>query len=163
MRLTSARKVRRDEAPAPFVGPQEFDIDYEPTPKLRPRVVRGRDGRSHAFTPARTATAERAIKLLLLAKKAKQYPPGMPLRVVVGFRMPRPRAAAGRQWAAVRPDLDQLLKLVLDAGNGILWDDDGQVAAIVASKTYVAAGADPAILLTVTPLSESGEQEQVVK
>lgn len=33
-----------------------------------------------------------------------------------------------------RPDVDNLMKAVLDAGNGILWMDDSQVVRVVASK-----------------------------
>jgi len=35
-----------------------------------------------------------------------------------------------------KPDLDNLAKLVLDAANGILWDDDSQIIKLHLSKMY---------------------------
>lgn len=35
-----------------------------------------------------------------------------------------------------RPDLDNLVKFVLDCGNGILWKDDAQICKLEAKKSY---------------------------
>ena len=35
-----------------------------------------------------------------------------------------------------KPDTDNLIKFFLDAGNGILWQDDCQIADITAQKVY---------------------------
>lgn len=35
-----------------------------------------------------------------------------------------------------RPDLDNYLKAVMDASNGILYKDDGQIAVIACQKLY---------------------------
>lgn len=53
------------------------------------------------------------------------------------FKSKRKRKAAGQVRLDVwfvrsdrrRKDADNLLKLILDAGNGILWEDDSQVVA----------------------------------
>jgi Holliday junction resolvase RusA-like endonuclease len=34
------------------------------------------------------------------------------------------------------PDLDKLIRAILDALTGVVWRDDGQVVDIVASKVY---------------------------
>jgi Holliday junction resolvase RusA-like endonuclease len=39
-------------------------------------------------------------------------------------------------WHVSRPDLDNIIKAVLDALNGIVFDDDAAVCELVASKKY---------------------------
>lgn len=39
-------------------------------------------------------------------------------------------------WHALRPDLDNLIKFVLDVMNGIVFNDDKQVVRIIAEKMY---------------------------
>ena len=52
---------------------------------------------------------------------------------------------------AARPDLDNFLKAVLDACNGIVFFDDAQITEINARKIY---GIAPKTVLTVTPFAE---------
>lgn len=72
-----------------------------------------------------------------------------PVEVIATFTMPRPRshyrtgrfAALLRDGApgyqSARPDVDKLLRAVLDGLTmGGLWADDGQVAKVTASKVY---------------------------
>lgn len=48
-----------------------------------------------------------------------------------------------------RPDLDNLIKFVLDVANGVLWKDDSIVASIIAAKRY---GEQPRTELTVVEM-----------
>ena len=73
---------------------------------------------------------------------------GAAVAVQVTFLMPRPKAhyRTGRHAFELRPDapvahtikpdIDKLTRLVLDALTGVVWRDDSQVAAIVARKVY---------------------------
>jgi Holliday junction resolvase RusA-like endonuclease len=45
-----------------------------------------------------------------------------------------------------RPDLDNLIKTVLDALNGIAYTDDKQIVRLGATKAY---GTDPKILISI--------------
>lgn len=94
----------------------ETTLDVNPTTKARARVVNGR-----AFTPAATKEAEEEIAWLLKAAGAK---PNLydDLRIELAFRTA----------TAQRRDLDNLVKLVLDASNGVLWHDDVQVTKLEA-------------------------------
>jgi Holliday junction resolvase RusA-like endonuclease len=49
--------------------------------------------------------------------------------------MKRPRTVT-RQEPSVAPDLDKLIRAVLDGLTAIAYRDDGQVTSITASKTY---------------------------
>jgi Holliday junction resolvase RusA-like endonuclease len=69
-----------------------------------------------------------------------------PLELSVTFYFKRPQSwlKARRDavddgetpWYMGKPDLDNLVKLVKDAGNGILWRDDAQVVRLDADKVY---------------------------
>ena len=64
--------------------------------------------------------------------------------VDLAFYMPRPlRLRSGQVQHTTRPDVDKLARCVLDALTGVVYVDDGQVAAIRMVKQY-AAGGDPA-------------------
>ncbi len=68
-----------------------------------------------------------------------------PVSVYLKFVMPRPKHKLRKTKPNPRyahtgkPDIDNLQKSVFDALNQIAWDDDSQVAEVVATKT-VAAG-----------------------
>lgn len=115
---------------------QSFVLPWEPTAKGRPRTaVIG--GRARIYTPRRTSEAEAALRVLLVAQGAQRYPRALPLRVHLQFRRRRPESLARHvQHPIARPDLDQYVKLMLDAGTGLLWDDDAQVVALTARKTF---------------------------
>lgn len=51
------------------------------------------------------------------------------------FCMPKP-SSVKRSIPSTRPDLDKLIRAVLDALTGIAYVDDGQVVEITASKIY---------------------------
>ncbi|HDG6220165.1 TPA: RusA family crossover junction endodeoxyribonuclease, partial [Staphylococcus aureus] len=45
-----------------------------------------------------------------------------------------------------KPDIDNLIKTVLDACNGHVWKDDNQITEITSSKRY---GLEPKIIMRV--------------
>ena len=63
-----------------------------------------------------------------------------PLSVDLIFSMPIPKSvkAASGDKHIKKPDLDNLVKLVLDAitDSGAIWHDDSQIVAITAHKMY---------------------------
>lgn len=63
-------------------------------------------------------------------------------------REPRPR----RWCVKANADVDNLAKAVLDAGNGVLWHDDRQVAVLLAAKVIGAQGEAPAVQIKVGPV-----------
>ena len=95
----------------------ELELQGEPTTKARPRVVK-----SGAYTPRRTAESEEAIRWQLLAAGCQPDADHL-LRIELGFR-----SSTGQ-----RRDLDNLVKLVLDACNGFVWRDDFQIVDLHAT------------------------------
>ena len=55
--------------------------------------------------------------------------------VKIVFTLPRPRTVS-RPLPCVRPDLDKLIRGVLDALTGTAFHDDAQVVSIIARKEY---------------------------
>lgn len=117
----------------------ELFIPVAPKPKGRPRFSRGK-----AYTPPATKASEDAI-----AHYVKSRINGAPLegalRVDIEMVFPIPKswsdkkksqAAACQILPAVRPDIDNTAKLLMDSLNGILWHDDGQIVQLFASKRY---------------------------
>lgn len=97
----------------------EFQVVHPgaPVSKARPRVVRGR-----TYTPAKVLAAEEALgwALKLALPKTHQNEADTCYSVEARFFMPNFKGN----------DVDNLLKLVLDAANGVVWKDDVQVVEV---------------------------------
>lgn len=102
----------------------ELRLDGEPVPKGRPRV--GRNG--NVYTPDATAAAELAIGWRVRERYTGLAPTALPVGLAVAFRS---RGSRGKRRG--RADLDNLVKLVKDALNGIAWVDDSQVEELHAT------------------------------
>jgi Holliday junction resolvase RusA-like endonuclease len=61
-----------------------------------------------------------------------------PVGVSLCFTVPKPKSApkTRRTWPDKRPDLDKLVRTILDAITGEIIADDAQVVQLLASKTY---------------------------
>lgn len=122
--------------------------------KGRPRFVRA-TGRT--YTPGPTASAENR-----LAHEAsllwKQPPVDEALSVVIEVRVAVPAskskkfragALAGCIVPTGKPDLDNIVKLVGDSLNGIVWTDDSRIASLMAHRRY---SEHPGLTLTVSKI-----------
>lgn len=75
-----------------------------------------------------------------------------PALVVIQFLMPKPRSKPKwKRWPDVKPDLDKLVRSVLDSLSGVILADDSRVVAITARKDY---GDPPGCRVQVFDLSE---------
>lgn len=120
-------------------------LEWTPQPKGRPRFARA-TGR--AYTPAKTASAERLVADWLMTMRFSddyRRPLRGPIVIEVHSYMPIPAswskakkdtANAGKLKHTSRPDIDNLAKLVLDAANGVLWEDDSQIVSMKLTKEY---------------------------
>lgn len=128
---------------------------FEPKPKLRPRF-KVRYNRVLTFTPTETKAFEAEIaKYYTLVSKGFIYDQHKPINVTLHFALPIPKGTSKKKVAAMveglelptkKPDIDNLVKSVLDALNGIAWYDDNQIVTLSASKEY---SEEPHIDLTV--------------
>ena len=114
-------------------GAVRIIVPGTPVPKARARTVT-QGGRTHSYTPERTREWEEAVQWI-----AAQHRPPSPLRgplaVAMTFYLPKPKRGK-REYPSVRPDIDNYCKAVMDALNGMVWQDDGQIVQLEASKRY---------------------------
>lgn len=89
---------------------------------------------------------------------------GPPLDDAVGvkleFVMPRPASTPKRSTPAAvkRPDLDKLIRAVLDAiGSAGVWRDDSQVVCIHATKRIAEPGEAPGVQIAVSGIDYQGD------
>jgi Holliday junction resolvase RusA-like endonuclease len=109
--------------------------------KQRPRVTR----RGHVYTPTETREAE-AVIAKLAAEAMAGRPPiqrAVSLCVIIGTEPPksaskaaRERMLSGEEHPTKKPDLDNVVKLISDAMNGIVYVDDKQVVVLSVWKAY---------------------------
>ena len=106
-------------------------IDRKPKVKARPRHTRS----GHVFTPQSTLKEEDVI--------AEEWENQIGEKVdgpVEGLLMYRPTATSitvlrsPHGAKTLRGDIDNYVKLTLDALNGVAWDDDRQVVRVSAVK-----------------------------
>ena len=124
----------------------KLTILTEPIPKARARTC-VRNGRVMSFTPKATADAEANIRAQLMNQKAF-YAKGMPLRVDLKFYITKPPSVSKKRiYPVTRPDIDNYVKLVCDALNQYLFEDDSQIVELHAIKAY---GTPPRIEIEVS-------------
>ena len=118
-------------------------IQGQPVPKGRPRFTRG----GFAYTPKKTKDAETYIK-----KQVQRMYRGEPLKGPLTFYAyfiirPPKKPKSEMPISGNIADTDNYVKLLLDALNGLLFDDDKQVVQIHAVKMF---GDDPGVIFGVS-------------
>jgi Holliday junction resolvase RusA-like endonuclease len=104
----------------------------KPVGKARPRFSR-RGGKVVTFTPRETQIYEQNIKSLAqVAMIGKDMFEG-PVKVTIKAYFSHKKKTG---WHVSRPDIDNIVKAILDGLNGIVFADDASVAQLVASKEY---------------------------
>lgn len=116
-----------------------FTIPGEPVAKGRPRVTRT----GHAYTPQKTRTYEGYIRDLWRANRAPALPTGQPIRVSVAAHFPVPKSTSKKKRLGMegaphikKPDADNVAKAVLDALNGLAFEDDSRIYILNVAKRY---------------------------
>ena len=125
-------------------------IPGEPVAKGRPRMTRT----GHVYTPSKTRLYEAHIQDLWKAKSVATLPTGQPIRVSIAAFFAVPKSASKKQKMALdgaphikKPDLDNVAKSVLDALNGLAFDDDSRICLLRVTKQYTLD--DPRVELTL--------------
>ena len=120
-----------------------FEIVGEPQGKGRPRFST-RGGFVKTYTPEKTASYENFVKVCYLNKyKGQKLDGDIIAEITAYFSIPksfskkkRSEAIEGKIMPTKKPDTDNIAKTILDSLNGIAFEDDKQVVALLVKKIY---------------------------
>ena len=122
----------------------KFTVPGEPVGKGRPRVVH--NGKfTQSYTPEKTATYENLVKVEFQRQCPRQpiieTPVTLKIRCFYGLAMrdsKKKKAAklAGAIRPTKKPDIDNCIKIIADALNGLAYVDDTQIVGVTAEKYY---------------------------
>lgn len=125
--------------------PVLISISAEPCPCPRPRV-----GRWGAYYPAKYSKWKKdfsaALRRVVGEEGISKF--AGPIDVTLVLSATRPRTS---KLAYPKPDVDNFAKSVLDASNGILWNDDSQIVHLRITKVWAPTKCPPSIVIYATP------------
>lgn len=126
-----------------------------PVGKARPRVTR-----THTYTPKKTKVYEARVAGLL----SEQCPGFVPLTGSLSMKLmimcPVPKSAskslkrcmlAGKIRPTKKPDIDNIIKIIGDALNGVAYEDDKQIVDVIAHKYY---DLDPGVTIIIKEIQD---------
>lgn len=123
-----------------------FFVPGQPVGKGRPRAAK-RGSHIQLYTPEKTASYENLVATAAHGSMRGAEPikgachVDMDIRLMVPMSWSakrRNQALEGLVFPTKKPDLDNILKAVFDAINGIVWEDDVQAVYVQAVKRYSA-------------------------
>tara|TARA_R110002167_G_scaffold34895_11_gene111501 strand:- start:1711 stop:2151 length:441 start_codon:yes stop_codon:yes gene_type:complete len=127
-----------------------------PVGKARPRFTRT----GHVYTPAKSKDYEKLVSqsAWVAMVQAKIKPTEKPVYLEIEAYMPIPKSwSKAKQDQArmgvirpAKPDLDNIIKAILDGCNSVIYRDDVQVHSIKARKLYENYEHLPSVELTAS-------------
>jgi len=149
------RKEEIEEGPsseflAKYGRTVKFDVSSRPVPQgsMRAFVVNNK--------PILTSTSKglkdwRRLVMSEAQRHISEHFDG-PVAITLHFRLPKPKSAPKKRRTLPdkRPDLDKLVRAVLDALTHVIMIDDSQVVALTATKDY---GSPPGVSIQVDEIA----------
>ena len=124
----------------------QFTIPGKPQGKARPRF-NGKSGQ--VYTPQSTRDYEELIRRCYTQSSSKRMkfletlPGTLSLRINAYFQVPKSWSVVKKQCAlrgeikpTVKPDIDNIAKIILDALNGVAYKDDAAIIGLMVIKYY---------------------------
>lgn len=121
-----------------------FTIPGEPVGKGRPRFSGAKNGRVHTYTPDKTAMYEKLVRQRWKESGGRSFGEKH-VAVDIYAYFPIPKSYSKKRVAEItennekptkKPDCDNIIKIILDALNGIAYEDDKQVVSVFCIKQY---------------------------
>ena len=114
-----------------------FTVEGEPRGKQRPRLTRS----GIVYTPSETTRYEKSVKAAYLMAGGRKINGPVKVTVWAFLKIPASKSAKARaqmrgEPATKKPDIDNILKIILDGLNGAAYEDDKQVVEAVVYKGY---------------------------
>ena len=120
----------------------EFVVAGVPIAKSRPRFVK-RGNFVQTYTPEKTVNYENLVRLSYTQYSGIKFIGA--IRAEIQAYFPIPKSVSKKKRLAMmcnaekyikKPDNDNIAKAILDALNGIAYDDDSQVTELLITKAY---------------------------
>lgn len=119
-----------------------FSIRGEPVPKGAVKHFFTK-GRMHGYLKKETREGMENVRAQIVQQLPKDFVPfDAPLRAVVRFIRAPPKCRRKKNlrpedlYPGRRPDLDNYLKLLWDACNGVIFTDDARIVELDAAKKF---------------------------
>lgn len=138
-----------------------FTIPGPPKGKQRPRVVR-KGKYTRTYTPKQTVEYEKMVQACYEEQVGRAVL-SIPIRAIMVFYFPIPKSESKKRRELLsceqtfhmkKPDIDNCIKIVTDALNGIAYKDDSAISEVIASKVY---GKNPRVEVILEELDETAE------
>lgn len=139
-----------------------FEAPGEPRGKMRPKAS-SFGGHARVYTPSKQIEYENWVRLCYEREFPDAEPFDGPLMVSMVISLPVPKSESkkrralmleGRILPTKKPDIDNVMKSVLDALNGIAYRDDSLICEATARKRYAE---EPGVWVELTPARECFE------
>jgi len=141
----------------------EFFVPGTPVGQPRPRArvvnIPGQRPRAQVYDARGKSQTFRQRLMVVVSENYDGPPLDGALEVHILAFFPRPKSMVWRRRPMPRtpkhtkPDLDNVVKAVEDALEGVLWTNDAQIARLVAEKVWLAGeGERPGVRIQVAPL-----------
>jgi Holliday junction resolvase RusA-like endonuclease len=133
----------------------KFTIPGEPL-----ALQRARHGKGNTYDTKANKAAKQKIRLIgntAMRGCSKPYEGAIKLTILFIHAWPKSYSQKRKNqsngfYKITKSDIDNQIKLVMDALNGIAWKDDAQVSVIHAEKVHM--DRDPCTMVTIEPLWE---------
>ncbi len=119
-----------------------FTIDGEPKGKGRPRFTKS----GNTYTPKETSEYETLAAIAYKSKsKGEYFDKDVQIRMVIVAYYSIPKTVSKKKCEQMvlteirpqkKPDLDNVIKIIMDALNGVAYHDDAQIVSVEAHKFY---------------------------
>lgn len=113
-------------------------IPGKPMGKQRPRL-----GKGFTYTPKETVNYETLLKQLYITEKLPRIKGPIEIKIEAYYQIPKSASKNskilmenGRIRPTVKPDLDNIVKIICDGLNGVAYDDDKQIVKVTCEKFY---------------------------
>lgn len=116
----------------------EFDLNCKPMGKIRPRF-----GKGHTYNDERNSIYETLVKRAYIESGGIKFDGEVSVMIEAYFQIPKSMSKKDRilvdedqKKPLVKPDIDNIIKIILDGLNGAAYDDDKQVTCVGGTKRY---------------------------
>lgn len=112
----------------------QFTVYGKPRGKQRPRYRFSRKG-GYAYTPKETAVYERQIRQAYIAAGGIMLSETKPISMLIEAEYAKSKTSK-KTYPTLKPDWDNIGKIVSDALNGVAYRDDAQIITAAINKRW---------------------------